>query len=372
MSSMTSYKKEEKTENGQVSFSFSSSEKQVEKSAFLQKARSLLQDILRKRFNDHARQEIREKVDRINFCCPYCGDSHVDANKKRGNLYTSSLYYKCYNCGKYRNLENFFKDFQKDLDADEIVFVRESENKQNRIDVNADPSLILETSRLKAYAVNVAELARLYDLTPAADSSIKGYLLKRLQFRLERFYWNADREQLYIMHFVPDTDLVLGFQIRNFKRQPKYMTYKLSKIYEELVREVTDEIYEIDPISTTFGILNIDFSNPITVFEGPLDSFLYRNSVATCSAGVDVPIDFGRRRYLYDYDLAGKKASLQKSEEGYPVFLWRKLLEDMGIEIHNNKKMDLTDFLVYCTRKSIKVPSISNYFSTSKYDSYWI
>jgi hypothetical protein len=118
--------------------------------------------------------------------------------------------------------------------------------------------------------------------------------------------------------------------------------------------------------------LNIDFSAPITVFEGPLDSFLYRNSVATCSAGVDVPIEFGKRRYLYDYDLAGKKASLQKSEEGYPVFLWRKLLEDMGIEIHNNKKMDLTDFLVYCTRKSIKIPSISNYFSTSKYDSYWI
>jgi hypothetical protein len=61
---------------------------------------------------------------------------------------------------------------------------------------------------------------------------------------------------------------------------------------------------------------------------------------------------------------------MAKLERGRPVFLWRKLLRDLGISIEGNKKMDLTELLVYCKRKDIKLPALSGYFSQSKYDIY--
>jgi hypothetical protein len=189
---------------------------------------------------------------------------------------------------------------------------------------------------------------------------------------MELFSWNQDREQLYIFHLIPDTNLVLGFQIRNFKSQPKYMTYRLSKIYEMFDKEITEDIEEIDHISTTFGILEANLSIPITVFEGPLDSFLYKNSVATCSTNIDVPVDLSTLRYFFDYDKAGRDASIQKLREGKPVFLWKKFFKEAHIDEPTNKKMDLTDLIVLAKRKGISLPRLSNYFSNDKYDAYWI
>jgi hypothetical protein len=71
---------------------------------------------------------------------------------------------------------------------------------------------------------------------------------------------------------------------------------------------------------------------------------------------------------MYDCDKAGKTAAMEKIQKGVPVFLWRKLLADTGIQTIN--KMDLTDFLVYCKRKGMQVPRLSNYFSNSRYDVY--
>ncbi len=188
---------------------------------------------------------------------------------------------------------------------------------------------------------------------------------------MSRFSWNEEKQQLYIFNMIPGTNQVMGYQIRNFKSQPKYLTYKLSKIYENMGREIPDEAYEIDDISTTFGILTIDMSQPVTVFEGPLDAFLMKNAVATCSTNNEFPLDISTLRYMYDYDKAGTTAAIKKAGAGKPIFLWKKLLTDLGIlNINNNKKLDLTDLLIYCKRKGLKLPKLSNYFSNNKYDIY--
>jgi hypothetical protein len=74
---------------------------------------------------------------------------------------------------------------------------------------------------------------------------------------------------------------------------------------------------------------------------------------------------------MYDYDIAGRDASMDKLQNGYPVFLWKRYLEDSGIP-HGNKKIDLTDLLVYAKRKGIQLPRFSEYFSRDRYDAYWI
>lgn len=361
--------KPNENERPSLSFSFSDSPRPASMDDLVQKVKDSLQGILNSRHDHWERRQILPKHGRLNFACPYCGDSHGDSYKKRGNVYLDKgCYFKCYNCGKYRGVLGFLRDFKIDMTTDEIVLAKELEKSAPQQIRSIDPMLYLDKDNLIKYAVERDEIERKQKLVPLDRTKIYVYLQKRLQPDLTKFSWNEEKQQLYIFHIIPGTTKVLGYQIRNFKYQPKYMTFKLSKIYEDFAMEVPDEVYEIDEISTTFGILSLDFSKPVTVFEGPLDAFLYRNSAATCSSNIDFPIELSTLRYMYDCDKAGKTAAMEKIQKGIPVFLWRKLLADTGIQTIN--KMDLTDFLVYCKRKGIPVPRLSNYFSNNRYDVY--
>ena len=370
MNSTQASNNQPENERPSLSFSFSDKQKKVSYDDILSKVQSSLQDILNDRHSDWERKKIEPKHGRLNFACPYCGDSSQDSRKKRGNLYLNDgLYFKCYNCGKYRRIQGFLRDFKISLEADEIVLVRELEKKSETLRKSLDPSIFLNRENLMEWAIDRETSEEKNRLVPLDRKRIQVYLQKRLQPDMRKFSWNEEREQLYIFHLIPDTNKVLGYQIRNFKSQPKYLTFKLSKIYEELGLDVPEEVLDIDDISTTFGILELDLGKPVTIFEGPLDSFLYRNSAATCSSNIDFPISLGNVRYMYDYDRAGKEAAMKKASEGRPVFLWKKLLSDLGI-LDLNKKMDLTDLLVLCKRKSLKLPKLSNYFSRDRYDIY--
>ena len=355
-----------------LSFSFSLDENtKSSPEQLLTTVRSALQDILNNRFNDYERRRVDPKINRLNFACPYCGDSHTDSHKKRGNIYTLTYYYKCYNCGKYRNLEQFLKDFDKKLETNELLLAREM-NESGRTEQRfMDPMMLHDTDELIKWSIDRSEIEEKFKLVPLDRTKIFVYLKKRLQPDLTRFSWNHDKQQLYIFHIIPNTTRVLGYQIRNFVSTPKYLTFKLSRIYEELGRNVTDEVISLDNISTAFGILEMDLTKPVTVFEGPLDSFLYKNSIATCSSNIDSPIQLSTLRYMYDYDKAGREAALEKLNVGKTVFLWKKLFHDTNID-EPVKKMDLTDLVVLAKRKNIQFPRLSDYFSNDKYDAYWI
>ena len=368
MNSTVHFKNSQENE-ASASFSFSYEEKTVDPQKLLVKLRSYLQDILRSSHSSQEKLEILNKPSRWNFACPYCGDSS-DARKKRGNIYTDKLYFKCYNCGKYRDLYGFMKDFSKRLDAEEMVYIRETESAGKK-NIEFDPFYLFDRELVRKIAVERSEIEEKLGLVRAKDSRIKHYLEKRFQPNLETFSWNQKREQLYIFHCVPGTDKILGFQIRNFKNTPKYMTFQLGKVYDVLEKERVEGIEDLEEISTMFGVLEADFRNPITVFEGPLDSFLYPNSVATCSSNIDFPIDLSSLRYLYDYDAAGREAAMQKLKEGKTVFLWKKFFQAAGMH-DPKKKMDLTDLVVFSRSKNFRLPKLGEYFSQDKYDAYWI
>jgi len=373
MSYMLPYNNESKENerNTNLSFSFLSNST-VTTETLLVKIKSSLQSILNKRFSQEEKRSIEDKHGRLNFACPYCGDSHEDLRKKRGNLYyASAFYYKCYNCNKYGSIDRFLKDFSEELNTDEIVLAREMEKRESSIRSSIDPMVFLDKENLIKYAIDRELIEEKHKLVPLDRSKIYVYLKKRLQYDMAKFSWNEERQQLYIFHLIPNTNKVLGYQIRNFKSTPKYLTFKLSKIYELHKLDIPDEVYEIDDISTTFGILNIDMSQPVTVFEGPLDSFLMKNSVATCSSGIDFPIELSTLRYMYDYDKAGKEEAMKKAAKGKPIFLWTKMLNDLHIEVPT-KKMDLSDLLIYCKRKGLRLPRFNDYFSKDKYDIYYL
>ena len=352
-----------------LSFSLSNNETTTDKKSFLASVLKKVEKVLRHRFSHPEKQKIDSKPGRWNFACPYCGDSHTDNYKKRGNIYSGeSVYYKCYNCGKYASIDSFLKSFNVELSLDEITLAKSLEKRNTDKSESLNISFLWNQDALSEIAIPREKIEEKFELLRIDKSDISSYLIKRRQPNLERFSWDPVRQQLYIFNLIPETNLVLGYQIRNFKYKPKYLTYDLVKLYEMWNLEVTPDIVEANEISTMFGILDIDMNKPVTVFEGPLDAFLMRNSVGTCSANIDVPFKFGNLRYMYDYDTAGIKSAIEKANAGYSVFLWKKLLKDLGI--YTNKKMDLTELVVLAKRKGFKLPKLADYFSKNKFDVY--
>ena len=80
--------------------------------------KSLVQRVLNKEFSNRHKRKIKDYPDRINFACPYCGDSHRNDFAKRGNLYFNRLFYVCFNCDKKTTLDKLCKNFDEQIDAD--------------------------------------------------------------------------------------------------------------------------------------------------------------------------------------------------------------------------------------------------------------
>jgi transcription elongation factor Elf1 len=165
-----------------LSFSFSLEEpKKVSHEELLSKVSLHLQDILNTRFSEWEKKKVLPKIGRLNFACPYCGDSHNDSHKKRGNIYTSSGFFKCYNCGKKRNLEGFLRDFHKELDTSELMTAREINENSRPAQRVIDPMMLHDHDELIKWSIDRSVIEEKFKLQPLDRSKIFVYLKKRLQ-----------------------------------------------------------------------------------------------------------------------------------------------------------------------------------------------
>jgi predicted RNA-binding Zn-ribbon protein involved in translation (DUF1610 family) len=176
--------KEVGTQESAFQPSFLNAKKEINVNDFITKVENQVREILVKRFpNISTKQQIAPKVGRLNIACPYCGDSATDHWKKRGNLYLASFNYHCFNCGYHTNYENMAKDFSKDVNVNEINFLRETSAKAsvNRaITGNLDPSMFMQSDMVEKWAVDRVELILKMGFSEARGSSIETYLRKTL------------------------------------------------------------------------------------------------------------------------------------------------------------------------------------------------
>ena len=162
-------------------------------------------------------------------------------------------------------------------------------------------------------------------------------------------------------------------QIRNFKyskRVPKYITYRLGKIWEDFIGKGDPEFLKsldhLNEISTIFGISNLNFNRMITVFEGPFDSFLFPNSVALCSINNRFPFDIENKRWFLDDDKAGKDKAMKIIQEGESVFMWEKFKKENDLVTFKIK--DLNKLVIHLKVNNKKIKRLENYFSRDKLD----
>jgi len=328
-----------------------------------------LEPLLRQRFPGHAgKQKIHPHTDRVSFACPYCGDSMQNEYKHRGNIILKGKfagYFKCFNCGTFKSVNSFLQDYDIDPQLEFVNYLSSSKGDFKKSSYGSyDISVLMDAQSIEGFAIEREELKKRFSLIEVAESPILPWLRGRLQFEEERFLFNPKYNFLVILNLTRE-GRVLGYQRRNFdKKYEKYNTYNLRKIYNEM--GIEKEIPEnIDLLSQIYKISEIDFNRKITLFEGPLDAFLFQNSVANAGLNKGFPIDVPLRHWNDD-DKEGRKKSIEQINKNEEVFLWTKFRSDYGIPYR--KKWDLSDIMIYGKENNINFYNFDLYFSNNFLD----
>jgi hypothetical protein len=375
-----------KNTEGEISFSpsFSLDAKPVDTDELWRKVYSSITTILTRRFADDRKRKIKPFTDRIAFACPYCGDSSKDMSKKRGNVFVESMNYHCFNgdCNTHMSLYYFLKD-QGEIDVfspEEKTYMQQQTAEHavhtgfKKIRISQDIESLLSEEAM-SLTVSREYFVKFFKLQEIRGSRIERYLKQRLQTDFHKFAFDPRKGLLYVMNLTKDGSRLFGYQIKTFNKRNPYLTYKTSGMHKELkiYKEQNKELLEkLDTIASIFGISNLDLNKTVTVFEGPLDSFLFPNSVGVCSAKNDFPFEVESIRYFYDNDATGKDWAMKKMEQGFPVFLWRKYIQDNELAALETKIKDLNDLLIEANRRQLKLKKFVDFFSTDKYDMIWL
>lgn len=363
--------------------------------------KGLLQKILDKTHNGQNRRKIIDFNDRLNFCCPFCGDGKSEY-KKRGNLYFNKLLFICFNCDKKTSFDRMCKDFNEVIDPDQkLEIIKHLDSVITYSDyqddfVNAKFENLIDMSQLETTFNN--------NTTPISDFKpiqVNGGVYKYLVGRgitpnlhkniYQAKYWkNEDESEWIIVMLNRRGDKVLGAQARNLKEGKRrfFKIYNYEALYkwihgEEIETDI-NEMVIYNKLSYYFNILNVNFDRKITVFEGYIDSLFYPNSIGLVGVNTDFKFLESNNldlQYFFDNDEAGFKKSEEKMKDGFSVFLWRKLFED----IVEKKKSDDPYKLMYRISKvkdlgklselipnSYKKLSLDNFFSKDVLDMKYI
>lgn len=231
----------------------------------------------------------------FNSSCPICGDSTTKKTKARLYIYRqkTGMFVKCHKCGYSTNLGNLIKYLDSSLYS-EYVFERYKANPKPHNDhVKIDEAFPnLKPVNLELLEDNVLSKLKRLDKLADTHAAVK-YARKR---KIPEHYFN----QLYytpkffkyvnenIKHQFPKLEqdhprLIIPYfnafgkcfalQGRAFgKEQPKYYTIKVDESEEKI-----------------YGLDRVDYSKPILITEGPIDSLFLPNAIAVSGSSFDSP-----------------------------------------------------------------------------------
>jgi hypothetical protein len=366
--------------------------------------KNIIQKILDKEFKSSEKRRINDFIDRINFSCFYCGDSDKNIHKKRGNLYFNKLVFICFNCGKKTGFDRVAKDFNQQIDPDKkLEIIEHLSNNINYDDFNSEAEDAQLSNLLKLSDIN-----RIFNSGQCVITQFKpieknelvyNYLVSRgISENLHKNiyqakYWvNDEFSQDVIVLLNRRDDKVLGIQIRNLKEGKKRMfkIYNFEALYKwvnnvEVVEDIDiSQLVTLNTISYYFNILNVDFNYPVTIFEGYIDSLFFPNSIGVVGTNTNMKFLENKNleiRYMFDNDEAGFKKSDEKIKNGYPIFLWKKLFEDIVSKKKNEDPFKLMERiekvkdlnkLAELINNPYKKLNLDSFFSNDIFDIKWI
>jgi hypothetical protein len=277
-----------------------------------------------------------------NFSCPLCMDSKKDSRKARGYiLYNKEkLYYYCHNCGVSLSFEKFLKEINPSA-------YREYCFEQFKIDKQKDEMAAFEEQPIPTF-VNLSIFSSLTKISELPSSHpIKEFV----EFRKipEKYYtklygcekfksWTntiiakkfEEKSLFYdearlVIPFIDQNKNIIGYQGRAIGNSSvRYISIHLAR--------------EKDLI---FGLDSINFTKPVYILEGPIDSMFIPNSVAM--GGLKISKHFPKDQVILIFDNERRNqyvvAKLEQAiNEEYKVVIWPKdfLYKDVNEAIMNN------------------------------------
>lgn len=362
-------------------------------------AKAVIQSILDNTFREREKRVIKKRVSYFSFACPVCGDSKKNMSAKRGTLYFNTLLYRCFNCGHRSNLLSVAKQSGINIDIDTklgmVDYVDEAFSRvqfQKDEFMNSDLDKILDIKDVEEF-FNTSDRSPFSSFRPVTKGSAAWrYLVHERQIFnhdciYEATHWMTDSwsEPVIIFMNMSSSGKVLGLQSRNMekdKRRRRFRIFSFSEIYDLLNPDnPLDELEEIgyNKLSYLFNIMNIDFTKPITIFEGFLDTKFFPNSIGMVGKETDPSLLYDKEldlRFFFDYDQTGITKAVQYIDDGFPVFLWEKLFDTWASKLNDSSKMgrllrkrivDLNDIA-----KKLKNPynklKLDSFFSKDRFD----
>jgi len=322
--------------------------------------RKILKVIVDKEHSNPEKKEVREKSGGgFQIACPYCGDSEKNPKKYRGN-FNSLLWYKCFNdgCEKQSHFTSMCKDFGVKIDGGV------KKNLYEYLDYNTSKVDTFQEELSQSGFNNLIDLddfvtkinnneyqSSLFNIKQIQKNSLQYHYLLNNRGLTPKYWTNIYQadwmitktwNEKVILYLNRKGNNLIGMQLRNLKDgyKRKFHVYTFEEL-NNISRgpQLSDgQIMMYNKLSYLYGILQLDFSRPITIFEGYGDALLWPNSIGL--SGVNIDASFLENnsldiRYLYDNDKAGHYKSEVKIKEGTPVFLWNKFFD----EIVKEKKM---------------------------------
>jgi hypothetical protein len=343
------------------------------------KIKNALKDVCLSAHSVHNKQMLKEMTDRVQMACPYCGDSHHDDTKKRGNLYWDTLQYHCYNCGHHTDLKTLLTDHDIRLRNAEDSFAIIDHIKNNRSITSHSDALTHQIfQKVNQLAISVDEFKQGFGAKSIEPGEwiwfyLKGRLLHK---KSDEFLFSSRDNRLWILNYTNEGKIMAAQSRRMKGAGSRYLTYDLPKLYQELGKELAvtqEELESITKLSTLFGIMQVNFQRQVTLFEGPIDAKFMHNSVALATAGRNTE-EFDTMqtvRYLFDNDQTGKGKMIEKLKRGRPVFMWSKFLKENKLDKYNIK--DLNDLVLKCFElKNPALKKLDSYFTTSQLDLWYV
>lgn len=311
---------------------------------------SVLKNIVSHAHTNPLKMDVHEKESGgFQIACPYCGDSEKNPRNYRGNL-NEHLFYKCFNCDKKTHFITMCADFSISIDAKVKVKIYDYLDKHtNKVDTLNDEILdnglnhLISLSKLTECINKRLCESDLSNFKPIEYGSAQYfYLIENRGLTPELFnniyqadyHITGDWYEKVIVYLNRKGDKLLGAQVRNLKegKNRLFDILTFSKLYEMVGDSELSEVQLMmyNKLSYYYGILEINFYNKITIFEGYGDALLFPNAIGL--AGVNTDIKFLESndldiRFFYDNDNAGNKKSEEKIKIGFSCFLWNKMFD---------------------------------------------
>ena len=368
-----------------------------------------LQNILKKTHSHPDKQTIKMNDKDISMACPICGDSNKNTKAKRGHLYLDNLFYVCYNEDCRCSFTQLCDKFNEHIDLEQRVKLynyidTNTKFKNNNSDyILQELDYLIDLDKFVEFFNNKAN-SWLYDIKPVEKNSHVYHYLKygRLIEDYSQIYQGIYRvirdgkkvfetKVMINLNLLLSDNKLLGIQLRNLEKDKSKRFFKIVD-FEELYNYMNptspiDEITALpyNKMSHFYNILNIDFEQPITIFEGFIDSTFYPNSIGLIGTNsMDDAMSFLLNsdesldiRFFLDNDTTGIGKATKLLKRGFPVFLWNKLYNKL-VEKNKNKDeakrklsgiLDLNDLVISARNPQIYDSlKLEKFFSIDEFD----